>query len=311
MLSNDHDTADLSIATTGDGPALSLDFPGLSIGVAEYRAGPTGCTVFRFNELAMLETDMRGGAIGVIGAHYPFVDAICLAGGSVYGLEATAGASAEIFAIRDHDPAWDELALVAGAIIYDYPRRDNAIYPDKALGRAAVNAARPGAFPMGERGAGCSAGVGMRGRAQPQYSPESSGQGGAFREIGPTKIAVFTVVNALGAIVNRDGKVVRGNRDASGERHHLNAMIDAAYGAAGAPGNTTLTVVVTNQRLDRIILRQLGRQIHTSMARAIQPFHTTLDGDVLFAVSTQRSTTRASATSHSARSAPISRGTRC
>ena len=64
-------------------------------------------------------------------------------------------------------------------------------------------------------------------------------------------------------------------------------MIDAAYGAAGAPGNTTLTVVVTNQRLDRIILRQLGRQIHTSMARAIQPFHTTLDGDVLFAVSTQ------------------------
>ena len=95
------------------------------------------------------------------------------------------------------------------------------------------------------------------------------------------------MVNALGAIVNRDGKVVRGNRDASGERHHLNAMIDAAYGAAGAPGNTTLTVVVTNQRLDRIILRQLGRQIHTSMARAIQPFHTTLDGDVLFAVSTQ------------------------
>ena len=152
MLSNDHDTADLSIATTGDGPALILDFPGLSIGVAEYRGGPTGCTVFRFNELAMLETDMRGGAIGVTGAHYPFVDAICLAGGSVYGLEATAGASAEIFAIRDHDPAWDELALVAGAIMYDYPRRDNAIYLDKALGRAAVNAA-----PAVRRGSVCAA----------------------------------------------------------------------------------------------------------------------------------------------------------
>jgi L-aminopeptidase/D-esterase-like protein len=52
------------------------------------------------------------------------------------------------------------------------------------------------------------------------------------------------------------------------------------------PGNTTLTVVVTNQRLDRRALRQLGRQVHASMARAIHPFHALLDGDVLYAVTT-------------------------
>ena len=51
-------------------------------------------------------------------------------------------------------------------------------------------------------------------------------------------------------------------------------------------GNTTLTVVVTNQQLDDRSLGQLGRQVHSSMARAIQPFHTLYDGDVLFAVST-------------------------
>ena len=52
------------------------------------------------------------------------------------------------------------------------------------------------------------------------------------------------------------------------------------------PGNTTLTVVVTNQRLDARLLRTLGRQVHASLARAIQPFHALVDGDVLYAVST-------------------------
>jgi len=33
-------------------------------------------------------------------------------------------------------------------------------------------------------------------------------------------------------------------------------------------------------------VRQLGRQVHCSMARAIQPFQTINDGDVLYAVTT-------------------------
>ncbi|NJM76873.1 MAG: hypothetical protein HC852_15160 [Acaryochloridaceae cyanobacterium RU_4_10] len=53
-----------------------------------------------------------------------------------------------------------------------------------------------------------------------------------------------------------------------------------------APGTTTLTVVVTNRKFDSHALQQFGRQVHTSMARAIQPFHTIDDGDVLFAVTT-------------------------
>jgi L-aminopeptidase/D-esterase-like protein len=39
-------------------------------------------------------------------------------------------------------------------------------------------------------------------------------------------------------------------------------------------------------QLDHRSLRQLGRQVHASMARAIQPFHGLNDGDVLFAVTT-------------------------
>jgi L-aminopeptidase/D-esterase-like protein len=52
------------------------------------------------------------------------------------------------------------------------------------------------------------------------------------------------------------------------------------------PGNTTLTLVVTNEKLDQRSLRQLGRQVHASLARAIHPFHALVDGDVLYAVTT-------------------------
>jgi L-aminopeptidase/D-esterase-like protein len=120
---------------------------------------------------------------------------------------------------------------------------------------------------------------------------EPSGQGGAFRRLGETRIAVFTVVNAIGAVVDRDGAVVRGHLDvATGTRHalvpHIEERLTAGVPARTPPGNTTLTVVVTNQQLDARLLRTLGRQVHASMARAIQPFHALVDGDVLFAVST-------------------------
>ena len=90
-------------------------------------------------------------------------------------------------------------------------------------------------------------------------------------------------MNAVGAVVDREGTVVRGHFDRpSGARRALVEGIEARV----TGGNTTLTVVATNQKLDRWLLRQLGRQVHTSMARAIHPFHALTDGDVLFAATT-------------------------
>jgi 6-aminohexanoate-oligomer endohydrolase len=120
---------------------------------------------------------------------------------------------------------------------------------------------------------------------------EPGGQGAAYRQIGETKIAVFSVVNALGAVVDRDSTVVRGHfDDATGSRTALVEGVERRL-AQGRPvrpppESTTLTLVVTNERLDDRSLRTLGRQVHASMARAIQPFHALLDGDVLYAVTT-------------------------
>ena len=268
---------------------LDVDFPGLEIAVAEYAEGPTGCTVFHFPKVASLHIDVRGGSPGINGEHLNVTNAICFAGGSLYGLEASTGVAAELFAKRGYSTAWQDIALVQGAIIFDYGRRKNAIYPDKELGRSAVRALRPGRFPQGPHGAGCSATAGHGTMA------ELAGQGGAFRSFGPTRVAVFVVVNAYGAIVDRKGDVVRGNRDpGTGKRRRAEDVVaqDGAYEPApsrvrGVAQNTNLTLLVTDQTLDPLQLRSVARQVHASMARAIQPFHARWDGDILFAVSTQ------------------------
>ena len=283
-----NDTADLSPRTEFEGPSLEFAFPGLEIGVAEYDEGPTGCTVFHFPAGAASSIDVRGGSPGVSGAGYEFVNAICLAGGSLYGLEAAAGVAAELLARREYRTGWMDIPIVAGAIVFDWGRRDNAVYPDKELGRAALRAAREGFFPLGPRGAGRSASVG---KVFDYQEGEPAGQGAAFRQVGETKVVVFTVVNAIGAIFDRNGTVVRGHYDrATGERLGLVPRVEARLAEGRSirppPGNTTLTVVATNLELDSRQLRTVGRQVHVSMARAIQPFHALEDGDVLFAVST-------------------------
>lgn len=285
-LSNDH--VQLVPRTAFNEPVMEFDFETFKIGIAEYEEGPTGCTVFYFPEGAACSIDVRGGAVGLLG-NYGWTNAICLAGGSLYGLEAASGVAAELLAMRGYSGHWQNIALVSGAIIYDFGGRTNALYPDKHLGRAALQSAQSNRFPSGARGAGRSATVG---KAFDFRQSEPGGQGGAFRQIGPTKIAAFCVVNAMGAILDRNGKVVRGNLDhATGERRTYHEQLEAKLAGDAPiptppPGNTTPSVIITNQRLSERSLQQLARQVHGSMNRAIQPFHTIDDGDVLFAVST-------------------------
>lgn len=303
--------------TSFDTPALEFDFPSVLVGVAEYEEGPTGATVFYFPKPVMAAVDVRGGAPGTIntdalrlGYDDAFVDAISFAGGSSYGLSVATGVADEIKVRTENAGDWGSIATVAGAIIFDLGgRRFNTVTPDYELGRAALRAARAGRFPLGARGAG-------RFATQGGYfnDRQHSGQGGAFRQIGATRIAVFTVVNALGSIVDRDGQVVRCRQKdapppacgtiaarlsrrvaelASAPKESARAStpddaraVSGDEKGAGLSGNTTITLVVTNQKLPYWALQRLAVQVHSSLARAIQPFSTQRDGDTLFAVST-------------------------
>ena len=290
-----------------DGPSLRFDFPGMMVGIAEYEEGPTGATVFYFPDGVKGAVDVRGGAPGTVNAtalmnarDRKMMEAVVFSGGSWYGLSAATGVANGIKEAKAAEGNVDFIAGVVAAIIYDVGyRRFSRVTPDDRLGKAALRSAEPGWFPLGARGAGRYAmqgGYYLRGKdAVVSAGWVHSGQGGAFRTIGPTKVGVFTVVNAAGAIVDRNGRIVRCKRNSSeGEcpliSDRLRAFTPIGGGVdrknGGPTSNTTLTLVVTNQKLPFAALQRLAVQVHGSMSRAIQPFATESDGDVLYAVTT-------------------------
>ncbi|MGO3147863.1 MAG: endo-type 6-aminohexanoate oligomer hydrolase [Leucobacter sp.] len=265
---------------------LRFDFPGVRIGSAHYDEGPTGATVIHLPGGARTAVDARGGAVGLSGG-YDFNHAICLAGGSVYGLEAAAGVSDLLLEQAESRTGFADLQLVSSAIIYDFSARSTAVYPDKALGRAALEWAVEGEFSQGRAGAGWSASSGK----VDWNRTEITGQGAAFRQLGDIKILAVVVPNPVGVILDRSGNVIRGNYDAeTGIRRHPVYDYQEAFAEKMPPvtesGNTTISALVTNVRLNSVELNQFARQVHSSMHRAIQPFHTDMDGDTLFAVTT-------------------------
>jgi len=281
--------------------SIEYDWPILKVGTGEYPAGPTGVTVFHFDKKVSVAVDALGGGPGTVNAPYmdigydlPELDSIVFAGGSWYGLEATTAVASALKddGLRDGDAFAEvpNIAMSVGSIIFDFGgRRLNEIYPDKRLAQAAFRAAKTGYFPMGARGAGSFAKSGGLFGCHAH-----AGQGAAFKQIGELKIAVFTVVNAVGVITDRQGQVVSCYKD-EGWPEQLQASELLSKHAFGQwpssqefdKKNTTISLVVTNQKLDPAELKRLAVQVHTSMARSLQPFASIYDGDVLYAVSTQ------------------------
>jgi L-aminopeptidase/D-esterase-like protein len=290
------DQGALVLDTQIHGPVLTFDWPAVEIGVGSYEAGPTGVTIFRFPNKVSAAVDVRGGAPGTVNTDLlrlsyadRLLDAIVFAGGAGYGEEAITAVMTGLKddGVRNGD--WRNLGLAAGAVIYDFANhRLNEIYPDKRLAQAALHDVRPGVFPLGAQGAGRMA---MQGGFF--GCAAHSGQGGAFRQVGATKIATFVVLNAAGAVTDRDGNLVSCHRSpAWGDLTRTADLLERAELSMAPPGaggtrNTTLSLVITNRRMAPGDLQRLAVQVHTSMARAIQPFSTFEDGDTLFAVSTQ------------------------
>ncbi|GGZ97859.1 hypothetical protein GCM10008090_02720 [Arenicella chitinivorans] len=286
------------------GASLEFDWPGIRVGTASYEEGPTGVTVFHFDKKAKVAMDVRGGGPGTVNAPYvelgydvAELDSIVVAGGSWYGLEATTAVATAMMddGLRDGDAfsLTPSVAMSLGSIIFDFgSRRLNEIYPDKKLAQAAYRAAVPGQFPLGATGAGRHAMTGgFFGCAV------HSGQGGAFKQIGDLKIAAFSVVNAFGAVTDRDGKVDACYTDKGLERDlqikDMFAKFESKFSeqtlerADNSNKNTTISVLVVNQKLEPALLKRLAVQVHTSMSRSLQPYATLFDGDVFYAVSTE------------------------
>ncbi|MFO1414277.1 MAG: P1 family peptidase [Burkholderiales bacterium] len=278
------------------GTPFRFDWPMVRIGTAEYKEGPTGVTVFSFARPVLATVDVRGEPATAntdwlrLGKDRPTVSAVVLSGGSFYGLESTTAVATAMKDDHERTGALGDVAHTTGAIIYDLgDRRLNEIYPDKRLAQAAWRAAQPGVFRVGSAGAGRMAKTGAIFGLNAH-----SGQGGAYYERGNLKVAVFTVNNALGAVTDRKGRIAAGYFDPAWPKDMETAALLATARdkwvqspVRTAPsGNTTISLVVMNQKLNFGDLQRLAIQVHTSMSRGLQPYATEYDGDVLFAVST-------------------------
>jgi L-aminopeptidase/D-esterase-like protein len=287
--------------TNKNGRALIFDWNKFFIGSAEYPDGPTGCIVFYFPDRNVnAVVDIKGGAAASIltndlsNGGVCMLDAIVLAGGSTLGLEAATGVAASIFKDRNYACGWGNMPFVSGSVIFDWVNRNNHLYPDKNLGSAAYENAEPGKFLLGRCGAGINARIakvfGMK-------HSSAGGQGGAVKTFGNIRIAVFTVINALGAVYDEIGNMLHGYVD-----HKANIPVsetDLLFRMTpfnnsskknNLKGNTTLTVVITNANLNLYEMQLIARQMHNSFSEVIRPFGTAEDGDTLYFVSTKEVT---------------------
>jgi 6-aminohexanoate-oligomer endohydrolase len=284
----------LGLSLKAEAAALNYNFDDFLVGTAENPKGPTGATVFVFPRGALAAIDVRGGAAAVReqssieeGNSWGLIDAVVLAGGSTYGLDAASGVMREILKQRGNKVDFDSIPSVPAAIVYDFSGRSNALFPDADLGAEAFRNAIKNSVKIGPYGGGANVTVGkFFGR---EYG-EKSGQGAAFYESEGVKIFALSVVNAVGNVMNDDGTVLAGSKDPkTGARLSIPQTLLKKPGASFGDvtlGNTTISILITNAKLDRGDLKRLAIMVHTGMARAIEPFHTASDGDTLFVVST-------------------------
>ncbi len=283
-----------SCAFSAEKKMLTTNFQNLEVGVATNPAGPTGTTVIHFPRGAIGAIDMRGGAVAVRESSsidenntWGWLDALVLSGGSTLGLEAADGVVQEIIKLRGGQVKFDTIPAVPAAIVYDFTGRETTTYPDKELGAQAFKARQKNKVPYGQIGGGTHVSVGKWFK---EFKSERAGQGAAYYEKNGVKILVITVLNAVGNILDENGKVIKGSlNEETGERINIAEHVKEKLESEPVQGNTTITAVITNIKFDRLELKRLAVMAHTSMAKVIDPFHSPWDGDALFAISTQES----------------------
>lgn len=272
------------------------DIPGITVGHWTDLTAATGCTVILCPKGAVTGVDVRGGAPGTRETALldptcmvEQVHAICLAGGSAFGLAAADGVMRWL---EEHGHGFDvrvaRVPIVPAAVIFDLAIGRADRRPDAAAGYAACTAANAGPVAEGNVGAGTGATVGkMLGY---QYGMKG-GLGAASRRIGNDVIvAALAVVNAAGDIVDpKTGQIIAGARRADGQGFANIMETVAGSGTTSRESwggrNTTLGVVATNVGLTKAGATKLAQMAQTGLARAIRPVHTPIDGDVVFGLS--------------------------
>lgn len=285
-------------------PAGSItDVDGVRVGHFTDSRRPTGCTVVLVEQGAVAGVDVRGGSPGTRETDLlnpantvSEVHAIVLSGGSAFGLATADGVMRYLEEKRIGYPfGGAHIPVVPAAILFDLNVGDPAIRPTADSGYQACEAARGGPnaqAPQGNVGAGAGATVGkLLGLKQAM----KGGLGTAsLRLPGGLVVAALVAVNALGDVIDHArARLLAGARTPDGKRL-ADVMSLMRRGElpqlkqSPARENSTIGVVATNAALTKAEAQKIAQMAHDGLARSIQPVHTPVDGDTLFALSTGR-----------------------
>jgi L-aminopeptidase/D-esterase-like protein len=259
---------------------------GVSLGHRTDDVAGTGCSVIIFPEGTVASGEVRGGAPATrdVALLEPTrtvarVDAVCLSGGSVFGLAAVDGVIRWCDEQgRGFPTGAGPVPIVIGLSLFDLvgrADRDPAVRPTRDDGYAACRAATSVEAPTGGRvGAGTGATTAKH-RGREHAAP--GGFGTAVRTEQGLTVVAAVAVNAYGSVVGagevppiEQGRVAR-----------------PAGTTEEAFTNTTIGVVVTDASLTKAECFLVAQSAHDGYARALDPPHTRFDGDAVVAAATR------------------------
>jgi L-aminopeptidase/D-esterase-like protein len=103
---------------------------------------------------------------------------------------------------------------------------------------------------------------------------------------GGLVVGALAAVNAFGDVRDPDtGQILGGPRMDDGTLGDTVELLPEAISRMRWGEDTTLGVVATNAGLSKTQAAKVAQMAHDGLARAIEPVHTTVDGDVVFAAS--------------------------
>jgi L-aminopeptidase/D-esterase-like protein len=180
--------------------------------------------------------------------------------------------------------------IVPCAILYDLGIGKAHVRPTREMGEAAAAAASSDAVKEGAVGAGTGATLGklVGGMRQAMKSGLGSATVSLEGAKSGVRVSALVVVNAVGDVRDpQTGALIAGARKSpeSMELADTELQMKRGVGAGFKRENTTLAVVATNARLNKVQAGKLAQLASLGMARTIYPVNTMSDGDLVIALS--------------------------
>lgn len=269
---------------------------GVRVGHATHLDKLTGCTFILFDKDRPVSYKAYGGAPGTFntdllrsGMTYYRRHGLFVTGGSLSGL-ASAGTIMQSMVRNKIGFSESESVInpsISGAVVFDLGMRVTQF--DPAYGEEAFSNLSSDPVTAGNVGAGTGTSCGWFSyTAGGKFLCMKGGIGNARIDLGNGVIvAAMTVLNAMGNVVTRDGKILAGNRHDSHEAP-FRTFENSSLFLSGSKTNTTVSIVGINVDLGSLEnYEKIAHQSSLGQARAIYPSNTTTDGDTVFVFSTE------------------------